>query len=106
MQQLNAIQVKQLIDAADPAPLLLDVREPNEFAYCHIEGALHIPMGQIVSRLDDIDAEREIVVICHHGMRSFQVAQFLESQGYGRIINLSGGIDAWARDVDPAMPKY
>lgn len=106
MQQLNAIQVKQLIEAADPAPLLLDVREPNEFAYCHIEGALHIPMGQIVSRLDDIDAEREIIVICHHGMRSFQVAQFLESQGYGRIINLSGGIDAWARDVDPTMPKY
>jgi rhodanese-related sulfurtransferase len=106
MQQLNPIQVKQLIDASNPAPLLLDVREPNEFAYCHIEGALHIPMGQIVSRLDEIDAEREIVVVCHHGMRSFQVAQFLESQGYGRVINLSGGIDAWARDVDPSIPKY
>ncbi|QJD30346.1 rhodanese-like domain-containing protein [Methylococcus geothermalis] len=106
MRQLDANRVERLLKSAEPKPLLLDVREPNEFAYCRIEGSLHIPMGEIASRLNELDPDREIVVVCHHGMRSFQVAQFLETQGFERIINLSGGIDAWAREVDPGMPRY
>lgn len=106
MQQLNATQLKQHLESSNPAPVLLDVREPQEFAYCRIEGSLHIPMGEITSRQAEIDSGREIVVICHHGVRSFQVGQFLESQGFEQVINLSGGIDAWSRDVDPGVPRY
>jgi rhodanese-related sulfurtransferase len=106
MRQLEPHQVKELLDKLDTAPLLLDVREPGEFACCRIEGSLHIPMGEIVSRLSELDPDRATVVVCHHGMRSFQVAQFLEIQGFGQIINLAGGIDAWAREVDPGMPRY
>jgi rhodanese-related sulfurtransferase len=106
MRQLAPAQVKELLDNLETRPLLLDVRESNEFTHCRIEGSLHIPMGEIVSRLTELDPDQETVVICHHGMRSFQVAQFLESQGFSRIINLTGGIDAWAREVDPAVPRY
>jgi rhodanese-related sulfurtransferase len=106
MRQLDATQVKELLDELDTAPLLLDVREPHEFACCRIDGSLHIPMGEIVSRLNELDPDRATVVVCHHGMRSAQVARFLESQGFGQVINLSGGIDAWAREVDPGMPRY
>jgi len=106
MRQLDPHQVKALLDKPEAAPLLLDVRESNEFAYCRIDGSLHIPMGEIVSRLSELDPDRTTVVVCHHGMRSFQVAQFLETQGFGQVVNLSGGIDAWAREVDPAVPRY
>jgi rhodanese-related sulfurtransferase len=87
-------------------PLLLDVREPWEFAICRIDGADLFPMSQIVRRCGELDPERETVVICHHGIRSQQVALYLEHLGFNRIINLQGGVAAWARDVDPAMPTY
>ncbi|UZR29859.1 rhodanese-like domain-containing protein [Methylococcus mesophilus] len=106
MRQLDPTQVKDLLDQLETRPLLLDVRESNEFAYCRIEGSLHVPMGEIVSRLNELDPDRQTVVICHHGMRSFQVAQFLESQGFSHVINLAGGIDAWAREVDHTVPRY
>jgi rhodanese-related sulfurtransferase len=94
-----------LTDTAEP-PLLLDVREPWEFGICHIEGSELVPMGQIPAALDSLDRNREIVVICHHGIRSRQVAMYLEYQGFSRVINLAGGVDAWARDVDHTMPVY
>ena len=75
------------------SPLLLDVREPWEFDICHIDGSVNLPMGQLPARLDELDGHDEIVVICHHGVRSRQV-------------NLDGGVDAWARSVDPDMPVY
>lgn len=87
-------------------PLLLDVREPWEFDYCRIEGSELIPMGQIHLQLDDIDPEAEIVVICHHGIRSRQVAYYLESQGFNDVINLEGGVERWAQDVEPTMRRY
>lgn len=87
-------------------PVLLDVREPWEFQICHINGSTLIPMGQIPTRLDELDPSQEIVVICHHGIRSRQVAMFLMSRGFGNLINLSGGVEAWAREVDPQMATY
>jgi rhodanese-related sulfurtransferase len=90
----------------DDRPLLLDVREPWEFAICRIDGAELMPMSQIVRRLGELDPKRETVVVCHHGIRSQQVALYLEHQGFERIINLQGGVAAWARDVDPGMPTY
>ncbi len=85
---------------------LLDVREDNEFAYCHIDGSLHIPLRQLPARLNELDAERDLVVICHHGMRSQQACQFLAHSGFSRLYNLQGGIDGWSVACDPTVPRY
>lgn len=107
MQQLTAPDVAKLIaDSSTAPPLLLDVREPWEFQTCHIDGSVSIPMNTIPSQLEQLDRNRPIVCICHHGMRSLRVAHFLEANGFGQVINLTGGIHAWAQQVDPAMPTY
>lgn len=95
-----------LADPARPKPLLLDVREPWEFQTCRLPDSLLVPMQQVPARLAEIDRQAEVVVVCHHGARSLQVAYFLSRQGYARVHNLTGGVDAWARSVDPAMPVY
>lgn len=107
MQQMTASQLKDWLD--DPQrekPVLLDVREPWEFQTCKIDGAQSMPMRSIPARYPELKKDADLVVICHHGARSFQVGLFLEQQGFGNIINLYGGVAAWARDVDPAMPTY
>jgi rhodanese-related sulfurtransferase len=85
---------------------LLDVRELWEFNTARIDGSVLIPMGEISARLGELDGEADIVVICHHGGRSMQVSAFLERQGFSKVHNLTGGVDAWARAIDPAMPTY
>ncbi len=95
-----------LADASREPPLLLDVREPNEFAYCHIAGATPMPMQSVPARMGELDEDAHIVCICHHGMRSMQVARYLEQHGFANIINLTGGVHAWAQQVDPDMPTY
>jgi rhodanese-related sulfurtransferase len=106
MQQITPIELSRRLREGGPAPLLLDVREPIEYRFCHIEGSTSLPMGQVFLSLEDLDPEREIVVICHHGMRSAQVVNFLLSHGFKNVRNLSGGVAAWASDVDPSMPTY
>ncbi len=86
--------------------VLLDVREDSELAICRIEGALHIPMGEIPNRHEALPKDAPLVVFCHHGMRSLNVVQFLEAKGFENSINLSGGIHAWAQEVEPAMQRY
>lgn len=97
-------------DAAGAAPLLLDVREPWEFALAaiRVEGwrTLHIPMSDIPARVGELDPRRPVVCICHHGLRSAQVVAFLERQGFDAAYNLGGGIDAWSQQVDPGVPRY
>ena len=95
-----------LRDPARNPPVLLDVREPWEYQTARLENSKHIPLGEIPSRFGEIDAAVDVVVICHHGGRSMQAAMFLEKQGYAGVRNLAGGIDAWARQVDPAIPVY
>ncbi|WP_092030116.1 rhodanese-like domain-containing protein [Marinobacter sp. DSM 26671] len=90
----------------DRMPLLLDVREPWEFQICRIDGSVSMPMNTVPERLSELDSDRPIVCICHHGVRSMDVALFLERKGFSRIINLSGGIHAWATQVDAQMPTY
>jgi rhodanese-related sulfurtransferase len=95
-----------IADAAREKPVLLDVREPWEFQTARLEDSLLVPMREIPSRLGELDPGAQTVVICHHGGRSLQVALFLEKQGFANVYNLAGGVDAWARSVDPAMPVY
>jgi len=105
MKQLEAQQLHQRLHQGNP-PLLLDVREDWECAIASIEGARHIPMNEIPERIDELEPERETVVICHHGMRSEQVARYLEQNGFIDVSNLSSGIDGWAREVDSSVPVY
>ncbi|MFZ0699570.1 MAG: rhodanese-like domain-containing protein [Thermoplasmata archaeon] len=86
--------------------LLLDVREDEERATAVIEPSIHIPMNEVPERLAEISRDREVIVYCHHGARSEMVAGFLEDEGYSRVSNLSGGIDAWSAHVDRKVPRY
>ena len=109
MQQLQADDAHALCTGGTP-PLLLDVREAWEVATAaiRVDGAesLHIAMGEIPSRLSELDPSRPVLCICHHGMRSAQVAHFLSRQGFQTVYNLAGGIDAWSPHVDAAVPRY
>ena len=107
MRQLTPRELKAWLD--DPgraSPLIVDVREPWEVQLCVLPGTLHVPMGSVPSRQQELDPDAEVVLVCHHGMRSMQVAAFLDRNGFSNTYNLSGGIDAWARDVDPSMATY
>ena len=107
MQSLTAPELAQwLADESREKPVLLDVREPWEFQTCHIEGAVSIPMSTVPLRMQELDDEASIVCICHHGGRSMSVAAFLERNGFANVINLTGGVHAWALQVDGSMPTY
>lgn len=91
----------------DPAsPILLDVREAWEFDICHIANSRLVPMRQVPDVIEELDKDAEIVVICHHGIRSRHIARYLESVGFTDLINLEGGVQAWHDEVDPDMPTY
>ncbi len=105
MRQVVPSQLQAWLKEESP-PLLLDVREPWEFHTCRIDGSVLIPMSSILGRSQELDPARPTVVVCHHGVRSFQVAMYLERSGFSDVINLSGGVAAWARQVDPQMPRY
>jgi rhodanese-related sulfurtransferase len=107
MRQISPAQLAQrLNDPQQPAPLLLDVREPWELEICLIEGSVAMPMGSVPARFPELERDRETVVICHHGGRSAQVGMFLERQGFSNVINLAGGVAGWAAQVDPRMAQY
>ena len=91
---------------AGHTPLLLGVREPWEWGVCRVPGAVLIPMGELPARAGELNKHAETVVICHHGVRSYHAARYLETIGFDDVVNLSGGVAAWADEVDPAMPRY
>ncbi len=94
--------------ASDDPPRLLDVREPQEHAFSALPGSIHIPLGQLESRIDELapwQAE-DFVVYCHHGMRSARAVGFLRSIGFTGAANLAGGIDRWSLEIDPTLPRY
>jgi rhodanese-related sulfurtransferase len=112
---LKTITAKELAQWVNPIastpmasnqPIVLDVREQWEWDLAHIDPSVHIPMSQITSRFNELDNSRAVVCVCHHGMRSMQVAMYLERQGFSAIFNLTGGIDAWSNDVDPNTARY
>ncbi|MBL7003954.1 MAG: sulfurtransferase [Gammaproteobacteria bacterium] len=104
MQHFSPLQLKEYLKISEP--LLLDVREAWEFDICALNKSMLIPMGSIPVRMNELGLSQEMVLICHHGIRSRHVGLYLESQGFNNIINLSGGVDAWARDVDLQMATY
>ena len=112
MQQLTGAELLLLREAADAGaePLLLDVREPWEVALAAIRvdglSTLHMPLAEVPARLDELDASRPIVCICHHGARSAQVVAFLEREGLASVYNLAGGIDSWSQQIDATVPRY
>jgi rhodanese-related sulfurtransferase len=108
MSELGEIlprELKERMDLGD-TPLILDVREAEEVQCAPFPRAVHIPMGEIPARAGELKRERETVVVCHHGIRSAQVAGYLSSIGFKKVLNLIGGIDAWSLSVDPAVPRY
>lgn len=106
MREFNAAQLKTYLDTCDEQPLLLDVRQPWEFDVCKIENSVLVPMSTIPAEIESFDLNRETVVICHHGIRSRRVGNYLEQAGFNNIINLSGGVKEWARTVDKQMTTY
>ena len=107
MNTLTATELAAwLEDQTREKPVLLDVREPWEFQTCHIDGSCSMPMNVVPEKLSELKPEQPVVCICHHGMRSMQVAVLLEQNGFSRVNNLTGGIHAWAQQVDGAMPTY
>jgi len=112
MRHFTPVQLQAYLQSVSEnnsvAPLLLDVREPWEFEQCHLENSILVPMRQIpdYAANSKIKSNEEIIVICHHGIRSRQVAQYLETEGFTDLINLTGGVAAWAYEVDPSMKRY
>jgi len=107
MHEISASQLDDwLKDEKRSKPFLLDVRESWEFEICHIYGASLMPMGSVPQRIHELDRGTETVVICHHGIRSYEVGLFLVQQGFTQVINLRGGIAAWAQQADSRMPTY
>jgi rhodanese-related sulfurtransferase len=103
--EIKAVELAQRLAETNP-PKVIDVREPDEYAYCHIEGAQLRPLGEIGVWARELDREAEYVLQCHSGLRSAQAAMYLQSAGFKHIYNLRGGIDAWSVLVDPSVPRY
>ena len=93
-------------DPGREPPLIVDVREPWEFAYCRIDGSRSVPLQTLPAALDELPRDRELVVVCHHGARSLHAAAWLARAGFDRVRNLRGGLSAWADQVDPGMKRY
>ena len=107
MNRLTPAQLAAwLADPQRQPPLLLDVREEDEVRLCALPGSLHIPMNLIPLRHNELPDDVPIIVYCHHGIRSLNVARYLAHVGFEHVANLQGGIDAWARQIDPSLPRY
>ncbi|MEW6731262.1 MAG: rhodanese-like domain-containing protein [Acidobacteriota bacterium] len=103
--EITPEELKARLDKGERV-FILDVREPYEHQFCKIEGATLIPLGELPTRVHELDSRQEIVAYCHAGVRSANAIGFLYRAGFRRIKNLVGGIDAWACTVDPSMPRY
>jgi rhodanese-related sulfurtransferase len=106
LAEITVAELKSQLERGEDIQLI-DVREPLEYKICHLAGSLLIPMGEIPKSQDRIAGGKPVVVICHHGFRSAQAIQYLSHRfGYQNLLNLKGGIHAWAQQVDPNMAQY
>lgn len=102
---LSVQDIKTRLDAGESL-VLLDIREPYELIFCHLEGAILIPMSEMRQRRQEIPRDRPVIVFCHHGIRSVNLIDQLQTLGYTNLINMHGGIDTWSREIDPSIPRY
>lgn len=105
MKSISSVILKSKLDAGE-RPHLLDVREVWEYDLCNIKESINISMSNVEKIQNEFDLDDEIIVICHHGMRSLQVASYLVSKNYSNVTNLEGGVDAWAKFIDSTMAQY
>lgn len=105
MKSLSVIQLKKELET-DPQTVLLDVRDKWEYDLCHIDGSINISLSEIEEKKDTLGKNPRTVVICHHGMRSAMAAEYLIAEGFREIVNLEGGIDAWASTIEQSMTRY
>ena len=106
VEEITATELKERMDAGENVQLI-DVRQPEEYAFAKIEGAKLIPLGELPSRVGELDPTREFVFQCKSGVRSARAVEFLQQTGFqGSVKNLRGGITAWSNEVDPKVPKY
>jgi len=106
MDHISVSELKEHIEGAKNPPLLLDVREPWEYQVCRIDNSTLVPMNQVPYALNKLDRKQETFLICHHGVRSQRVGLLLTDSGFEKVFNVTGGINAWARQIDPAMETY
>lgn len=104
MKEISVRELKARLDANDDIQVI-DIRESNEYEYCNI-GAKHIPMGELMGRIDEISKDKDVILHCKAGGRSAAMTQALMVRGYANVINLKGGILAWSDEIDPSVPKY
>jgi rhodanese-related sulfurtransferase len=105
MSEISPQELKARLEGGEP-PLLLDVRQDWETQLCRLEHAVHIPIEEIQFRAEELDPQTETVVYCHQGVRSASVAEYLRQLGFRDVKNLAGGLDLWARTLDPSMRRY
>jgi rhodanese-related sulfurtransferase len=105
--QIKPEELKRKLDAGEPV-FLLDVRNYDEHAYCHLPGSTLVPLGELADRLDEVNPPEDAltVVYCHHGVRSLTGAAILMQAGHTKVASLSGGIESWSARIDPAVPRY
>lgn len=106
VSQIHPTELKAMLDAGAPV-LLLDVRQPEEHAYCALPGSVLIPLGELHARTSEVvPGESLVVVYCHHGVRSMSGAAVLRAAGFPNVVSLAGGIDLWSLAVDPNIRRY
>jgi rhodanese-related sulfurtransferase len=105
MSEISPQDLKARLDRSE-APLLLDVRQDWETQLCRLPNSVHIPIEELELRVEELSPQDSIVVYCHQGVRSAAVAEYLRSLGFRDVQNLSGGLDLWARTIDPSMRRY
>jgi rhodanese-related sulfurtransferase len=105
---VREISCRELAAGLEQSPPLelLDVREDWETEICSIKGALHIPLSELQGRVDELSSDRPLAIICHHGVRSRHAGMFLEDHGFKEVLNVTGGIDIWALEIEPDMTRY
>ncbi|MGV3502224.1 MAG: rhodanese-like domain-containing protein [Adhaeribacter sp.] len=106
LNEISVTELKSQLERGEDIQLI-DVREPMEYEICRLPGSILIPLGEIPKSQDRLAADKPVVLICHHGFRSAQAIQYLSQRfGFGNLLNLKGGIHAWAREIDPQMAQY
>ena len=107
VRQVTPTAVAAMIARGDPL-LLVDVRQPEEYAFCHLAGSVLIPIGELTVRATEMDPNPGtlVVVVCHHGVRSYKAAAFLAQAGVENVASLAGGVEAWSLTVDAGLPRY